>query len=89
MPKGECDSTAVLEALSEPEADVVSVLSHLEGPWALVFWQQDKEILWIARDVLGRSFCDQKLEMALLTPERSMKASSIKLQCESIYAFML
>ena len=50
---GCCDSSALLEALAAPQADIPSVLSVVEGPWALAFWQQDAQTLWVARDPIG------------------------------------
>ena len=51
--KGCSDSSALLEALANSHADVPAVLSVVEGPWALAFWQQDAQTLWIARDPIG------------------------------------
>lgn len=36
------------------EVTVQSVLSALRGPWALVYWQAENQVLWFGRDVLGR-----------------------------------
>ena len=53
MASGSCDSSALLEALATPQADIPSVLSVVEGPSALVYWQQDAQTLWVARDPIG------------------------------------
>jgi len=60
--KGRCDSSALLAALCSPQADIAAVLSVAEGPWALVFWQQEAQTLWVARDPIGRRsllLCEQ------------------------------
>ena len=52
--KGKCDSKVLLGALTESEADVVDVLSRVQGPWALVYWQHQSQTLWMGRDALGQ-----------------------------------
>lgn len=56
VPAGECDSKVLLDALSAPGAEVTEVLSTVEGPFALVYWQQQSQRLWVARDALGWTF---------------------------------
>jgi asparagine synthetase B (glutamine-hydrolysing) len=53
LPIGEAenDGDALFAALAG-EADIVTTLSRLQGPWAFVFW--DGDTLWFGRDVFGR-----------------------------------
>ncbi|XP_036364101.1 asparagine synthetase domain-containing protein 1 isoform X5 [Octopus sinensis] len=50
------DTEALLTALSHCHTDeeILSVLSHLQGPWAFIYWQVERKQLWFGRDVLGR-----------------------------------
>ncbi|GIL75971.1 hypothetical protein Vretifemale_5661 [Volvox reticuliferus] len=55
VPPGENDAACLLAALAE--ADPLSVpvaISRLRGPWALLFWDPIRRLLWFGRDVLGR-----------------------------------
>lgn len=54
VPQGKCDSEVLLRAMSMPGADIVQVLSKVEGPWAAVYWQDSSQTLWIGRDPLGK-----------------------------------
>ena len=58
--EGQNDGAALLSALAaESPADgtldgrVVTVLSMLRGPWALVYWQAAAGRLWFGRDAVG------------------------------------
>lgn len=53
VPKGTCDSKVLLDILTGPEADIADVLSHMQGPWALVYWHHQSQTLWVGRDALG------------------------------------
>lgn len=57
LAKGSSDSLALLSALSRPEADIAQILSALEGPWALCFWHQASQVLWVGRDAMGEPLC--------------------------------
>uniref|UniRef100_A0A0L8IHH6 Asparagine synthetase [glutamine-hydrolyzing] n=1 Tax=Octopus bimaculoides TaxID=37653 RepID=A0A0L8IHH6_OCTBM len=50
------DTEALLTALSHCHTDeeILSLLSHLQGPWAFIYWQVERKQLWFGRDVLGR-----------------------------------
>ncbi|GAB1608848.1 asparagine synthetase domain-containing protein 1-like [Argonauta hians] len=50
------DTEALLTCLSDCDSpeDIVSVLSHIQGPWAFIYWQESTRNLWFGRDVLGR-----------------------------------
>ena len=61
---GDNDGQRLLEALCTPSADVARVLSQIQGPFALLFWQADSQRLWIARDSVGES---QSLDMQPLS----------------------
>lgn len=51
----ENDTAAVLAALSTVEGDdVLSLVSSIRGPWAMVYWQASQNRLWFGRDYFGR-----------------------------------
>lgn len=54
VPAGQCDGELLRDALSKPGADIALVLSQLDGPWAVVYWQHQSQTLWIGRDAFGR-----------------------------------
>lgn len=52
IPPGGNDGKALLAALQQ-EPSPVGVLSGLRGPWSLIYWQEQQQTLWFARDVMG------------------------------------
>ncbi|KAH6940879.1 hypothetical protein HPB50_009339 [Hyalomma asiaticum] len=52
----ECDTQVLLERLSHctSEPELLSVMSHIEGPWAFVYYKRNTQQLWFGRDVFGR-----------------------------------
>lgn len=53
VPPGTNDGQALLQALGQPETDVPSLLSGLQGPWALAYWAAAARTLWFGRDPVG------------------------------------
>ncbi|XP_048763515.1 asparagine synthetase domain-containing protein 1-like isoform X2 [Ostrea edulis] len=56
----ENDTALLLEKLSEKSdaEHILSTLSKLHGPWACIYWQEEKKTLWFGRDFFGRrSMC--------------------------------
>lgn len=48
---GKC-LAAALGACATAE-EVVGVLSSLRGPWSVIFWQHERQLLWFGRDWMG------------------------------------
>lgn len=40
--------------MAQSASDVVSVLSHLKGPWAFIYYQKVERCIWFGRDFFGR-----------------------------------
>lgn len=53
VPPATNDAAALLRALGQPGADVPAVLTSLQGPWALAYWQAATRTLWFGRDPVG------------------------------------
>lgn len=53
VPPATNDAAALLRALGQPGADVPAVLTSLQGPWALAYWQAATRTLWFGRDPIG------------------------------------
>ncbi|XP_061192721.1 asparagine synthetase domain-containing protein 1-like [Saccostrea echinata] len=54
------DTAVLLEILSEKTdvQHILGTLSKIHGPWAFVYWQEEKKRLWFGRDFFGRrSLC--------------------------------
>lgn len=47
--------------------EILSVLSGIQGPWGLVYYQRAEDFLWFGRDFFGRRSLLWKLEADLLT----------------------
>ncbi|XP_032813164.2 asparagine synthetase domain-containing protein 1 [Petromyzon marinus] len=63
VPPGESDTSVVLRALAGDGGDsgsdgvdsaIVSTLSLVRGPWALLYYQRASRCLWFGRDCFGR-----------------------------------
>ncbi|KAH7445277.1 hypothetical protein KP509_01G000200 [Ceratopteris richardii] len=60
---------------------ISEVLSSIRGPWTLVFWQAESEVLWFGRDILGRrsllvhwpSSMDERLIFSSVSPPSNNK----------------
>ncbi|XP_005097947.1 asparagine synthetase domain-containing protein 1 [Aplysia californica] len=54
--KEENDTEILFKALTgcSSEAELLSTLQAVKGPWGFIFWQASKKILWFGRDVFGR-----------------------------------
>lgn len=54
--EGANDSSALLAALSHANDDDAfsALLSSLQGPWAVIYWQPSRNRLWFGRDPIGR-----------------------------------
>lgn len=51
----ENDAERLLQELEKTEPEQVpQLLSKLRGPWSLVYWNKENNVVWIARDLLGR-----------------------------------
>lgn len=86
IPAGRCDGEVLLQALGESDADVVAVLSRIEGPWAVVYWQQETQTLWVARDALGEQLREDS-DLEARDFRKPWKDSSRKLQWADVPAF--
>jgi len=53
VPAGASDAQLLLCALGAPGANVPAVLTGLQGPWALIYWQPATRTLWFGRDPIG------------------------------------
>ena len=53
---GSSDTDYIFSKLSECRTDneVINVFQSIQGPWACVFWDKMKNILWFGRDFFGR-----------------------------------
>ncbi|KAK3282635.1 hypothetical protein CYMTET_9632 [Cymbomonas tetramitiformis] len=61
VPPGENDAEALLRALGPDDTcatrasgEVLSILSALRGPWALLYWQASSRTMFFGRDGIGR-----------------------------------
>ncbi|GLI65455.1 hypothetical protein VaNZ11_008836 [Volvox africanus] len=55
VPPGENDGARLLASLAESDPrSVPELVSRLRGPWALLFWDPIRQLLWFGRDLLGR-----------------------------------
>ncbi|XP_062578607.1 asparagine synthetase domain-containing protein 1-like [Saccostrea cucullata] len=74
----EKNDTAVLFEILSEKADpqhVIDTFSKIHGPWAFVYWQEEKKRLWFGRDFFGRrSLCwhlpEKKNDPFILTSVR-------------------
>lgn len=74
----ENDGLKLLELLdkSELDADVLTHISAIEGPWALIYWQRNRRKLWFGRDVFGR----RSLLVHVLGDGEGLGLSSVQLK---------
>eukprot|EP00198_Chlamydomonas_reinhardtii_P011513 XP_001700850.1 predicted protein [Chlamydomonas reinhardtii] len=54
VPPGTNDGARLLRELAAAGDAVPEVLGPIRGPWALLFWDPNRQRLWFGRDVLGR-----------------------------------
>ncbi|XP_077435648.1 asparagine synthetase domain-containing protein 1 [Vanacampus margaritifer] len=63
----ENDAAVLLRHLSScsNQADLLSVLSRIRGPWGLVYYQKSRDCLWFGRDYFGRRSLLWKFDQTL------------------------
>lgn len=54
--EGESDTEYLSSTLSCHQSirDFLAVFGRIQGPWAFIYWQVEKGLLWFGRDILGR-----------------------------------
>lgn len=54
--EGESDTEYLSSTLSSHQnvIDFLAVFERIHGPWAFIYWQVEKGLLWFGRDILGR-----------------------------------
>ncbi|XP_045158705.2 asparagine synthetase domain-containing protein 1-like isoform X2 [Mercenaria mercenaria] len=54
--ESESDTKVLLELLSDcsSDAQITTLLSQVQGPWSVIYWQATRKTLWFGRDVFGR-----------------------------------
>ncbi|XP_030643044.1 asparagine synthetase domain-containing protein 1 [Chanos chanos] len=86
------DTKVVLHQLSvcSSSSDVLSVLSQLRGPWALVYYQETQHCLWFGRDFFGRRSllwrCDPDEASLTLASVASCPPDSARAQWQEVPA---
>ncbi|XP_066543821.1 asparagine synthetase domain-containing protein 1 [Amia ocellicauda] len=79
---GENDTQVVFQILSKcvRDADILSTLSSIQGPWAFMFYQADSHCLWFGRDFFGRRSllwqCDDGGKSVTLTSVAALKPAA-------------